>query len=129
MEIIVTFAIGIVLLYVAIRFRLNTQKIAKKGIETEGVVFDIVPSKNIDSKANYPLIRFVTSEKEWITEEYNISAMFGFFKKGQKVTIVYNPDNTREFVVKSPITSVVPILVMILGILILATGIYKLIHI
>jgi Protein of unknown function (DUF3592) len=129
MESILIIAIGIALLYVAFKFRVSTQKIAEKGIETEGVIFDVVPSKNPDSRANYPLIRFVTTEKEWITEEYSVSTIPGLFKKGQKVTVVYNSDNPKEFFVKSPITSLVPILLTILAVIILATGICKLLHV
>jgi len=93
------------------------------------VVFDTVSGKNIDSNTNYPVIRFVTTEKEWIIEEYSISTLPGFLKKGQKITVVYNPDNPREFIEKSGITSAAPILVMVLAIIILATGVYKLIHV
>jgi hypothetical protein len=129
MESVLIIAVGIALLYVAFKFRLNIQKIAKKGIETEGVIFDVVPSKKPDSRANYPLIRFVTTEKEWITEEYSVSTIPGLFKKGQKVTVVYNSDNPKEFFIRSPITSLVPILMMILAIIILATGVCKLLHV
>lgn len=129
MESILILAVGIALLYGGVKLRLSTQKIGKKGIATEGVIFDIVPSDNADSQANYPLIRFVTAEKEWITEKYSISTMPGFSQKGQKVTIIYNPDNPKEFFIKSPITSFVPKLVITLAILILAAGVYKLVHV
>jgi hypothetical protein len=126
MESILIVAMGIVLLYVALKFRLITQKIARNGIETEGVVCDIIPGNKVDS---CPLIQFVTLEKEWITEEYSISTISGFLKKGQKVTVVYNPDNPRNFFVKSAITSVTPLLMMMLAILILAAEVCKLLHV
>jgi len=129
MESIFIVAISIALLYVAFKFRLSTKKIAKNGTQTEGVVFDIVASNNINSQAKYPLIRFVTAKKEWITEQYNISTLPGLFKKGQKVIVVYNPDNPKEFFVKSTITSIAPILAIALAIIILAIGVYKLLHI
>lgn len=129
MEGLIIVAIGIALFYVAFKFRINTKNIAKNGEQAEGVVFDIVESDNIKSQAKYPIIRFVTSKKEWITEQYNISTLPGLFKKGQKVTIVYNPDNPKEFFVKSAITSIAPILAIALAIVILAAGVYKLLHI
>ena len=129
MESIFLIAMGTAFFYFAYKSRLSTHKFAKKGIEVEGVIFDIAPSNNVDSRAYYPLIRFVTAKKEWITEEYGISTMLGGFKKGQKVTVIYNSDNPKEFFVKSPITSLVPIIVLILAIIILAIGVYKLLHI
>jgi hypothetical protein len=128
MEGILIIVIGIALLYVAYKFRLNIQKIAKNGIETEAVVFDIVSRNNIFTQTSYPVIRFVTTKKEWITEEYSIGTTPSFLKKGQKITVVYSPDNPKEFIVKSRITSAAPILFIILAIIILAIGVYKLIH-
>jgi hypothetical protein len=129
MEGIVIIAIGIALFYVAFKFRLNIKNIAKNGEQVEGIVFDTVEDDNPKSQAKYPIIRFVTSKKEWITEQYNISTLPGFLKKGQKVIIVYNPDNPKEFFVKSAITSIAPVLASALAIIILAIGVYKLLHI
>jgi hypothetical protein len=129
MEDIFIIAISIALFYVAFKFRLRAKKIAKNGTQTEGMVFDVVESSNINSRAKYPIIRFVTSKKEWITEQYNISTLPGLFKKGQQVIVVYNPDNPKEFFVKSAITSIAPILVILLVIIILAIGVCKLLHV
>jgi len=128
MEVIILIVISIALLYTAFKFRLNTKKILKTGREAEGVIFDFVQNNNMQNQAKYPIIRFITSEKEWITEAYNI-AVPGFFKKGQKVIIVYNPDNPKEFIVKSAITSIAPVLIILLAIIILTIGVYKLLHI
>jgi hypothetical protein len=129
MENIFIIVTSIVLFYIAFKFRLRTKKIAKNGTQVEGVVFDVVESSDINSRAKYPIIRFVTSKKEWITEQYNVSTLPGLFKKGQQVIVVYNPDNPKEFFVKSAITSIVPILVILMAIIILAIGICKLLHV
>src|ERR1700691_4771645 len=105
MEGLLIIAIGVALIYVAVKLQSSTQKIRKKGIQTEGIIFDTVPSDNPDSRAMYPLVRFLTSEKAWITEKYYISTMLGSLKKGQKVTVVYNPDSPKEFFIKSPLNS------------------------
>jgi len=129
MEEIAIMAMGIAVLYMAVKFRSNTKNIAKNGEQVEGVVFDIVQDTNPQSQAKFPVIRFVTSQKEWITEQYNISTLPGFLKKGQKLIIIYNPDNPKEFFVKSRINSIVPVLLFIFGIIILSIGVIKLLHV
>lgn len=120
---------GIAIFYVAFKFQLNTKKIAKIGEQAEGVVFDIVESSDTKSQVRYPIIRFVTSQKEWITEQYSISTLPGFFKKGQKVTIIYNPNNPKEFFVKSAVTSIAPMVAIALAVITLAVGVYKILQI
>jgi hypothetical protein len=128
MEALIFIAMGLALLYVAFNLRKNTKKIAINGIETEGVVFDLIQSDTSESNARYPLIRFVTAEKVWITERYNISTVAGIFKKGQKVTVVYNSDDPSKFSVKSPLTTVAPMAAIALSLALVAIGVYKLLH-
>jgi len=126
---IVVIAISVVFLYVSVNFRYRVNKIAKNGLEAEGIVYDFVAGDNNESNTKYPIIRFVTSKKEWITETYAISSILGFFKKGQVVTVVYDPDNPKEFFVKSAITSYVISMAIILGIIMLVLGICTLFHV
>lgn len=129
MEGIIIIAIGIALSYVGFKLQSKVKRIAKNGIQTEGVVFDTVQSSNIESMAKYPIIRFVTLEKEWITETYNISTVPGLLKKGQKITVIYNPDNPKEFFVKSVVTSLAPVFTIAMAIIILSIGACKILHI
>jgi sugar-specific transcriptional regulator TrmB len=126
---IIVIAISIAFLYVSFNFRHRVNKIAKNGLEVEGIVYDFIAGDNNQSNTKYPIIRFVTSKKEWITETYGIGSILGSFKKGQVVTVVYNPDNPKEFFVKSAITSYAISTAMILGIIMFAFGICTLLHI
>jgi len=126
MEALIIIAISIALFYGAFQFQLKTKRLSFKGAEAEGIVFDIVESDNINSHANYPIIRFLTSQKEWITEEYDISVTPSLFKKGQRVSVIYNPDNPKEFFIKSESAVLMPVLAIILAIILLAAGLYKL---
>jgi len=85
MESLLIIAFGLTLIYVAFKLQSSTQKIRKKGIQTEGIIFDTLPSDN--------------------------------------------PDSPKEFFIKSPLNSFIPILLIVLAIVILATGIYKLLHV
>jgi hypothetical protein len=119
--------IGLIILYISLKSRLNSKKIIKTGIQTEGIVFDLVQSSNSESMAKYPVIRFVTEQQQWITKEYNISTIPGLLKKGQKVIIIYDPNSPEDFVIKSSITSVVPLIMISVAVLIIGIGIYKLV--
>lgn len=128
-DIIIAVGIGLSLLLFGIYFRKKISKINKNGIEVEGIVFDTVQSDSMRSSANYPIIRFVTLEKEWITEEYNISTIPGVLKEGQKVKVIYNSNNPKEFYIKSKIISTIPVLAFALAILIILAEAYKVLHI
>ena len=123
MQALIIIAFGFSLLYIAFKFRANTKKIAINGIETEGIVFDLIQSDTLEGKAKFPLIRFVTSEQVWITEKYNISSIVGSFRKGQKVTVVYNASNPKEFFVKSQTTSLVPTLAIVFALVVIGIGV------
>jgi len=84
MEIIISVVIAVALLHLGINLRKKVSDIAKNGVQTEGVVFDTVQNNSVQSSANYPIIRFVTLEKVWITEKYNISAVPGYLKRGKR---------------------------------------------
>jgi Protein of unknown function (DUF3592) len=125
MEGAIFFIIGAVLLYLAFRIRRKVKKIARTGIHAEGTVIDLV-DVNIskDIVPQFPVIRFVTLKGEGVTEQYNISAP-SLPKKGQKVDIVYNPENPKEFFINTKTTTKAPKVLIILAIVCFAVGIYK----
>ena len=94
---ILSVALGIVLILVGVMQRNKKKKLLKDGVQVEGEVFDVLGDSSKDSSGR-PVIRFVTKEQVLITEQYKISIPFS--KKGQKVILVYNADNPKEFIVK-----------------------------
>ena len=90
----------------------------------EGVVFDLVSSNDGSDSLDYPVIRFVTTDKTmtWITEKYEMS-MPAFTTKGKKVRVIYNADNPKEFIIKTSFDTsklyyafpVIGIILMIIG--------------
>jgi hypothetical protein len=111
------------LFYFGLSLRRSNSKLLKTGKPSEGIVFDFVYSDNSDSNVRYPIIRFVTSDQQWITEKYNFSGLPGSFKKGQKVNVLYNPDDPKEFIIKSNATTAAPVFIFMLAVLIIAFGI------
>jgi len=67
------------------------------GIEVEGEIVDVVGDSSKQSSGR-PLIRFTTKEHALVTQQYKISVPFN--KKGEKVILVYNADNPKQFIVK-----------------------------
>lgn len=66
-------------------FFLNYGKLAK------GIVLENKRS----SDSYFPVIRFKTEDKEWITVELNVGSSFPK-SVGQEIEVYYNPDNPRD---------------------------------
>jgi len=107
--------------------RQKVSKLAKSGVKVEGVVFTVGSDaevsigfgrQNIMGSSSYPTIRFVTAEKEWVTQKYNVSGFPGY-KEGDKVTVIYNPEKITEFILEDTSTKIISYFLW-LGILIIA---------
>ncbi len=72
-----------------------------------------------------PVIRFVTNKQEWITKTSNMSLPSA--KKGDKVTVIYDPENPQNFVVKTSYTNLFVAIFTIGGILAILAGVYYLV--
>ena len=117
--------LGILFLVVAYNNDKKYKTLLKTGKEVEGVVFDMdnSDSTGIDGSDSlaYPIIRFVTHKQEWITKKADFS--YSGLKPGDKLNIIYDPENPANFTIKSTIVSLMPILLMIIGTLAIIVGI------
>jgi len=96
----------------------NRQKIGrltKSGVKVEGVVFAMEPEAEVNigigdqytsGSSRYPTIRYVTTEKEWVTQKYNVTAFPGY-KVGDKVSVIYNPEKITEFILDDKSTKMI----------------------
>lgn len=109
-----------------VAFFVHTRKVKRlnsNGIEVEGIVFNIEMSDGSER----PVIRFLTTEELWITEAYHIGTLPASFKRGQKVKVVYNPEDPKDFILRSnKATSYVPSIILVAGMFLLMWGIYRL---
>jgi hypothetical protein len=128
--------IGIVVIVVTVLAKPAVNRLAQAGEHCEGLIFKQEYNEgnamysNAAGLKNKITIRFVTKEKEWVTEVLNtdfISLTPWQFKEGQKVQVLYDPKNPRDFTIlnhQSPrLTKTILILV---GTACIAFGIYKL---
>ncbi len=129
-EAIITIIIAVALLYVSVSTLQRYNQIAKNGQETEGVVFDINSSDNLDTATiNYPVVRFTTVNQQWITDKSPVSIIPGSYKKGQKITVIYRIENPSDFFIKSNNTHRILMATAVIAIILLAIGIYLLLRI
>lgn len=117
----VTIGIAVIILVVGVVQLVQYNRLRRTGTEAEGVVFDVETDTQNGATSYYPVIRFVTDKQEWITKKATVS---GVYKPGDKVTVVYHPDNPSEFFIRSGNTYTVIIIIILAGILFLAVGCY-----
>ncbi|MEO6313905.1 MAG: DUF3592 domain-containing protein [Chitinophagaceae bacterium] len=94
---IVSVALGVVLIAVGLLQRMKRKKLLEHGIEVEGEIFDVLGNSK-KNDAGYPVIRFITKDNTEVSEKYKVNIPFS--KKGQKVLLLYNAGNPKEFVIK-----------------------------
>ncbi|MCG2618195.1 DUF3592 domain-containing protein [Terrimonas sp. NA20] len=128
-ENIIPLIIGLVFLFIAIKTLRKHNKLKKTGITTEGVVYDVLKEADSSFNFSYPIIRFTTLTQEWITETANIGTLPGFYKKGQKVTVIYDQNSPKEFTLDSKTIRFILLLFLIIGLLTTTLGVYLLIRV
>ncbi|MDR0793162.1 MAG: DUF3592 domain-containing protein [Chitinophagaceae bacterium] len=127
--------ISLFVVIIGLKLLSTIKAISKQGIEAEGIIFDIEPSSfnANDTNANdttifYPVVRFLTANEKWITKASKISSLPGVYKKGSKITVVYQKDNPNNFFIKDKLTYFIPALLIGIGICFIVTGIIFLFH-
>ena len=118
------------LVIVGIISYLNVSKILKKGIKAEGVIFSSRVSDSFNNiNLSYPVVRFLTATDEWITETSTISLIPGFYKEGNKVTVMYDPENPKKFVLQSTSNKLMGVVLAIIGFILFIIGVYNLLNV
>ena len=75
------------------------KKLLASGIKVEGVVFDLESDSDKDGVTIHPVIRFVTEDKQWITQKYNIGSTLSAYKIGDSVTVIYDAADYSHFLI------------------------------
>jgi hypothetical protein len=105
------------------------EKLIKSGIKVEGIVFDIETvwdtGSDVRSTTYYPVIRFVTTDKEWITEKYNVGSNPSVYSVGDKVKVIYDRADCKHFMINNTQTKLLgPALIAVGTLLILGVIMY-----
>ena len=122
--IIIVLLIGTSCLVGFFKYQEKRKRIIQNGIEVDGVVYEY-DDVSINGQDNYPVIRFVTKEGLWITEQTDYALSKSLLKEGQKVKVIYNSENPKEFIYKTSIDlSKIGYLVFVIGIVAILIGLW-----
>ena len=118
-------------------YKSKTENLVKTGERCEGIIFKLEYSNSFGSDTTNPTtknkitVRFVTNKKEWITEDLNtdfIISFIGQYKEGEKVAVIYNPDNPSEFTIETKQSQTIGKLALFfVGLVFAGVGIYELV--
>ena len=128
MKKVLTIIVGVIFLGVGIfMFIRNNNLIKKCTEEVDGIVVDMKEDYSSDDDGTsyiyYPIIEYKVGE-EIIKGTMDKGSSNPSYKIGDKVTILYNPNNKNEFIVKGDKSSSIFSVVFIgLGILVIILGI------
>jgi hypothetical protein len=122
-ELLIPIFIGVVLIWLSIKIQAKYKQLLNSGERSEGIVFDLERSKNSDSIAQYPIIRFLTKKEVWITKRVDLGISFSTYKQGDKVNVIYNPEKPEEFMVESKWQMIASQVLLAFGIISLIVGI------
>jgi len=130
-QIIIFLVVGAAAVFAFFKFQEKKKRLIENGIEVTGIVFEYSDNASTgysspgSIETNYPTIRFVTKEGLWITEQADYSPSGFFLKQGQKITVIYNADNPKEFIYKRSIDlSKIGYLLLIIGIIAISIGLW-----
>ncbi len=123
--IIISMIIAVIIIIISVTIKNNLKNISKNGVEVEGIVFDSELS-TLGTASTYPVVRFLTKENNWVTEKSSIATMPGFYKKGEKVQIIYRDQEPNKFYINDGRTTSVPIILIVIGSVIIILALLKL---
>lgn len=93
----------------------------KQGKRIEGRIFKIVRKKKGRHGVYYPVINFQLGDKV-IVKELSIGSGFGLkYKRGNKITVVYDPDNPEDCEIKDQFRLItMPLIQFVFGFMIIS---------
>jgi hypothetical protein len=118
MEAIIALIVGVVLISLSVYSIQANKLLNKNGIKTEGIVFDIVDSQTSSLRYKTPIVRFLDLNKQWITDEAKVGIANFQYKPGDKVVVIYEKDNPKNFIIQDRKNNNILLLLLTSGIVI-----------
>jgi hypothetical protein len=111
---------------------IERRKLLKTGVKVAGEVFRLEKRTSGGKKPStlyYPVIRYVTLDKEWITEEYGVGSNPSVYKEGEIVKVIYDPADYKYFIIDDFMSKAFGIILMaVAGLLIIGVFIYYILN-
>lgn len=132
MRIIKVLLFGIFFVAIGVFLLAKENDIAKKCTEpTLGTVVKIEESESYDSESGeykytyYPVIQYETKEQT-VIKKYNLGTSRSKYSIGDKVNILYNPNNVEEYTIEGDSSlKLFGIIFIVAGALVTVFGIFK----
>lgn len=108
---------GLLFIGLSLLFLFKRNQISRKGVRTEGTVTDLVRREG--SRHVSPVIRFQTTNNEWITKSPDFWGTGRAPQRGDTVKVIYNPDDPGDFVVEGKTNGSIPFLLIGTGMILI----------
>lgn len=120
--------VGAFFLVLAVVHYFRLRKLSEVGNKTYAVIKDLIRSPQADGIVNYiPVFEYKTMSGEIITRRSYIGNNKDKYKIGDKVAIVYNPENPEEFLLDTGMDKYWKILgSVIAGVVFIIAGVFHL---
>lgn len=112
------------LIFFGVKILYNFIRLKKSGVESPGMISGLRRVIGANANTIYPEVTYKTNHDITITKDSNIGVIPGYYKVGQKVTIVYNENKPEIFMIKNKITFLVPVFMILIGLIIIIFIIY-----
>ena len=123
---VILFLIGIALTFYSVNKYFKGKSLLSKGIIVKGVVFKKERELNMSGEyETVETIRFLTKKDEWITEKLSPS-LLSLRNEGDKIEVIYKPEDPREFDINSSISLVlIPLASIAIGLTLILFSVSK----
>lgn len=106
--------VGFCFLIIGIHKSKKSSDLKNNGIKVEGVIYSLEQDRR--SGIYYPVVRFRTKENRWITKKLNFGTNPPQYAEGEKVSVLYDPDDPENVDFDSSFNlTVAPALFIIIG--------------
>lgn len=92
--------ISTAILCVLVSRRQQKRRLQKNGVRTEGIIVDLDFDRWSSIQVYYPVVRYQTFDKENIRRKYSVGNYPASYEIGEKVIVIYNKDDTDDFILK-----------------------------
>ncbi len=127
--------VGLLIICIAVFSKSSGKRLAATGENCEGIIFKLGYKEGNNFNRSDSItkdkitVRFVTKKQEWVTEDLNTDFMItwiGQFKEGQKVQVIYDPNNPSDFTISNKqYPRTVKSVFFVAGLIFVAVGVYK----
>ncbi len=113
--------VGIALIVIGNAKYRKRKQLLSSGVKVEGMVSELITesshSSGGPSMSNYyPVIEYKNSDQVEVSKRYDIGTNPSIYKIGDVVSVIYDANDDREFIIDNKITQWAPPVIIIVGI-------------